>query len=88
MSLYLTMVGLAFRRPGAIPHLLRAAWTFRGRGWYRRFPFVPLPPRSYLRWRLETAYGDPEYRPSDAELLRYLAWTTDMRREMRRRFGA
>jgi hypothetical protein len=88
VSLYLSMAGLAFRRPRAVPNLLRAAWAFRARGWYRRFPFVPLPPRSYLRWRLETAYGDPDHRPTDGELLRYLAWTTTMRRDMRRRVGA
>ena len=27
------------------------------RDWYRRTPFLPLPPRDYLRWRLNTAYG-------------------------------
>ena len=88
MSLYLSMLGLAVRRPRAIPHLLRAAWAFRATRWYRRLPFLPLPPESYMRWRLETAYGDPEHRPNDDELMRYLAWTTVMRREMRGRAGA
>jgi len=88
MSLYLSMLGLAVRRPRAIPHLLRAAWVFRARGWPRRFPFLPPPPRSYLAWRLDTAYGDPDHRPTDDELIRYLAWTEEMRREMRRRPGA
>jgi hypothetical protein len=37
------------------------------------------------RWRLETAYGSAEARPSDDEMERYLSWTTRMRREMRRR---
>jgi hypothetical protein len=78
------MVGLAVRRPGLIPHLARAAWAFRARGWYRRPPFLPLPPRSYLRWRMETAYGDPDHVPSDREIARYLVWTTRMRRLMRR----
>jgi len=40
-----------------ILELFRICWTFRDRGWYRRFPFLPLPPRNYLRWRMETAYG-------------------------------
>ena len=26
-------------------------------GWYRRAPFLPLPPRDYVAWRLHTAYG-------------------------------
>ncbi len=25
--------------------------------WYRRPPFLPIPPRDYLQWRLHTAYG-------------------------------
>ena len=88
MHPYLSTAGLAFRRPRMIPHLLRAAWAFRARDWYRRPPFLPLPPVSYMRWRLETAYGDPEARPAPAELARYLAWGTDQRRGMRRRSGA
>lgn len=85
MSLYLSLAGLAFRRPRALPNLLRAAWAFRAQRWYRRPPFVPLPPLSYMRWRLETAYGDAQAQPSDDELERYLAWGTAMRRTMRRR---
>jgi hypothetical protein len=67
-----------------IPHLLGAAWAFRARDWYATFPFLPLPPRSYMRWRMETAYGDAEAVPTLTELERYLTWTTRMRREMRR----
>ena len=84
VPLYLSLAGLAFRRPRALPDLLRAAWAFRSRGWYRSPPFLPLPPRSYLRWRLDTAYGDPEATPSPDEVERYLAWGTAMRRGMRR----
>ena len=87
-SLYLSLAGLAFRRPRALPDLLRAAWAFRARNWYRRLPFLPLPPLSYMRWRLDTAYGDPQARPSDDELERYLAWGTAMRRGMRRNHHA
>jgi hypothetical protein len=78
------MTGLALRRPSTIPHLLGAAWAFRARDWWKRPPFVPFPPRSYLRWRMETAYGDPEARPSDDELERFLRWASELRRQMRR----
>src|SRR3989449_7783871 len=40
--------------------LARLAWSFRARDWYRRPPFLPLPPRDYLRWRVFTAYGDED----------------------------
>lgn len=43
---------------------LRTAWAlarFACRavpdGWYLRAPFLPFPPRKYLSWRLQTAYG-------------------------------
>jgi hypothetical protein len=32
------------------------------RDWYSRPPFLPLPPRDYLDWRLKTAYG--KHRPA------------------------
>ena len=83
-SLYLTMAGLALRRPRTIPYLLQAAWAFRARGWYRCAPFLPLPPASYMRWRLETAYGAADAKPSDDEMERYVLWTSRMRAEMTR----
>ena len=86
-TLYLTMAGLALRRPSLIPHLLGAAWAFRSRYWYRRPPFLPLPSRTYLRWRMDTAYGDPDARPPADETERFLGWSTDMRRRMRERRG-
>jgi len=79
------MLGLALRHPRLMPHLARAAWAFRARGWYRRPPFLPLPTRSYLRWRMETAYGDPDARPDFRELERYVLWASRMRHLMRRR---
>ena len=76
---------MGLRRPGLIPALVGAAWAFRARDWYRRAPFLPVPPQSYLRWRMETAYGDPEARPPEEELIRDLPWTREKRRRMRRR---
>ena len=37
-----------------------------------------------MRWRMDTAYGDPDAVPPADELERYLVWTSRMRREMRR----
>lgn len=73
---------LGLRRPWLIPTLLGTAWAFRARGWYRRAPFLPLPPESYLRWRLDTAYGDPEANPPTDEVVRYLRWARDLRKRM------
>lgn len=75
------MKGLARRallRPRLWPLLLRAAWRFRRRDWYRRPPFLPLPPAKYLDWRLHTAYGDDGAEPALEELERYLRWAERM----------
>ena len=78
--MYWQMFKLALRRPGVVPALVGLAWAARRRGWYRRAPFLPVPPRSYLAWRLDTAYGDPVARPPAHEAERYVRWTRQMRR--------
>ena len=64
----------ALRRPGLAADLVRVAWRFRARDWYRRFPFLPLPAREYVRWRMHTAYGDHDAVPTAAEVERYARW--------------
>jgi hypothetical protein len=41
--------------------------------WWRRAPFLPIPDAAYLRFRLETAYGDV-VAPRPADLVAYLEW--------------
>ena len=43
-------------------------------GWWHRPPFLPLPDREYLRFRLETQYGDPHHRVEAADIVAYLRW--------------
>jgi hypothetical protein len=52
--------------------------------WYSRAPFLPLPPRSYVDWRMETAYGAEGRAPTVDELERFVVWSARMRRLMRR----
>jgi hypothetical protein len=52
--------------------------------WYSRAPFLPLPPRSYVDWRMQTAYGHEGQAPTGDELERYVVWSVRMRRLMRR----
>ncbi len=74
------MFRLILRRPWMLPDLILLAWVTRARDWYRRPPFLPLPPDSYLRWRMETAYGDGDAEPTVSEVARYLSWARRMRR--------
>lgn len=79
-STLLRLAGGALSRPRLLPPLLRAAWRFRARDWYRRPPFLPLPPADYLDWRMETAYGAEGGAPRPDELERYLRWSDRMAR--------
>jgi hypothetical protein len=64
----------ALRDPALAVALLRVAWRFRRRQWLRRAPFLPLPDREYLRWRMLTAYGDPDTVPPADDVARYARW--------------
>lgn len=76
----------ALGRPRVFASLLRAAWRFRARGWWRRPPFLPVPPREFIAWRLHTAYGE-DASPTVDELARYLRWANRMMRTRRGPIG-
>ena len=73
-SLVFALARRALRHPSLGMDLLRVAWRFRRRGWYRRPPFLPLPASEYLRWRMLTAYGDPNAVPPAEDVERYARW--------------
>ena len=67
------------RHPSTGVALTRVGWRFRSRHWYRRFPFLPMPDREYLRWRMYTAYGDAARVPSPDDIVRYARWAVSDR---------
>jgi hypothetical protein len=74
LRLSLTLALRALARPPLAADLVRVAWRFRTRKWYRRVPFLPLPSREYVRWRMYTAYGDADAVPPAADVERYARW--------------
>ena len=44
------------------------------RRWWRRRPFLPVPPRDYVRFRLLTQYGSVNHRIESVDVLNYLSW--------------
>jgi hypothetical protein len=73
-SLFASLVWRGVRDPRTGSALVRVGWRFRARGWYRRFPFLPLPATDYLRWRMYTAYGDDAFVPPAEDVVRYARW--------------
>ena len=74
LGLSLELAAQGVRSPSTAAALLGVAWRFRRRGWFRQFPFVPVPDRDYVKWRMLTAYGDSNAIPPAADVVRYARW--------------
>lgn len=62
-------------RPRLWPEALATARRLAPAGWWRRFPFLPLPDRAYWHFRMSTAFGeDWTGRPSVEDVVAYLEW--------------
>jgi hypothetical protein len=75
---WLSLTGrLALRgalNPRLAVDLLRTAWAFRRRQWWSQPPFLPLPDRTYLRWRMYTVYADENAVPPVDDVIRFARW--------------
>lgn len=72
LTLALVVRGIVNPADGAA--LVRMAWRFRRRHWWRRPPFLPLPAADYVKWRLHTAYGDEQTVPPARDVVRLARW--------------
>ena len=64
---------------------VRQMFRLAPNGWWRRPPFLPQPDARYLRFRLETQYGDAMHATEPHDLVTYLAWCRSYQRDLRRR---
>ena len=67
-------------RPGLWLTALRELRAFTPRRWWGRRPFVPLPDPALMRFRMVTAYGDPEAAFEADDLVTWLEWCRDWHR--------
>lgn len=74
VRLILALTLRAIVNPFLAIDLLRVAWRFRHRHWLRRFPFLPLPALSYVRWRMYTAYGEEDAVPPTDDVIAFVKW--------------
>jgi len=61
-------------RPSLRGVALRQAGRLARPRWWLRPPFLPVPDREHLAFRLETQYGDAGARTSGADLVAFLRW--------------
>jgi type II secretory pathway predicted ATPase ExeA len=72
--LTLLLAARATVNPRLAVDLLRAMWAFRRRSWWKLPPFLPLPDREYLQWRMYTAYGHDEAVPPVRDVIGFARW--------------
>lgn len=62
------------RHPGLWPEAIRSLFALAPRKWWTRAPFLPIPDRDYLSWRIVTAYGNADSDLQGEDLVAYLRW--------------
>jgi hypothetical protein len=63
-----------FKKPGLMFPAIYQVYVLAPRRWYAKYPFLPLPDSSWMRFRMETAYGNPSYVPDPEEISQFLTW--------------
>ena len=79
-ALAVRLVVRSLANPRLAVDLLKTWWAFRRRRWWARAPFLPLPDRTYLRWRMYTAYGDEEAVPPIEDVIGFARWRRETMR--------
>jgi hypothetical protein len=59
---------------------LRVAASHTRRAWWRTGNRLPGPSTPHLRWRLETAYGDPDAAADRTDMVDFIEWRRRQRR--------
>ena len=58
--------------------LLFYCWKVKRKGWWYRFPFLPIPPKAWLLWRMETAWGIDSMNPQWSDFPSFYDILTDI----------
>ena len=67
------------RRPTLWSTAIKLIFRLIPRRWWSRAPFLPVPNREYMRFRVLTQYGDQDHVLEVADVLKYLYWLKDAR---------
>ncbi|MEY3589092.1 MAG: hypothetical protein RJA47_1688 [Actinomycetota bacterium] len=79
-----SLVGAVLARPSLWPTAIVQLFRLAPRGWWRRVPFLPLPPADYMEFRLVTQYGGRFLASGEsidsADVVDYLMWCKNWNR--------
>jgi hypothetical protein len=77
------IIGAVLVRPGLWGSALRQIIRLAPRGWWKRAPFLPVPPADYLEFRLVTQYGgghgEPRGEIRAVDVVDYLQWCKEQK---------
>jgi hypothetical protein len=83
-----SLVPVVVRAVGLRPWLwitaLGTIWRLAQPGWWRRPPYLPLPDDRLWSFRMVTAYGRPDARPDGEDIVAYLEWCKNSKRQRER----
>ena len=74
MRLLAGTAAAVLRRPSLWATALRQWRRTTPPGWWKRRPFLPVPAKEYLAFRMVTQYGATDHRATPEDVLNYLAW--------------
>ena len=75
-----------FLKPSLWIVSLRQIFRLAEDSWWRKYPFLPLPGRNYMRFRLLTQYGNLEESLTVRDVLTWLKWTGEFEMIHKRNF--
>ena len=67
------------RRPDLWRTAVRVGRRHMPDRWWATPPRLPLPDRSWMNFRYETAFADADGRPTPEQIVDYLEWARDWR---------
>ena len=62
------------RHPSLWATAIRSIFRLAPHGWWKRWPFIPVPPAGLLAFRGETMYGHAAALPPPEDLIGWLRW--------------
>ncbi|MCL1601802.1 MAG: hypothetical protein M3112_09760 [Actinomycetia bacterium] len=61
-------------RPHLWPAAVGTVFDLAPMRWWTKFPFVPIPDDTVMKWRVTTAYGQSDMTLAAVDVVSYLRW--------------
>tara|TARA_B100000131_G_scaffold269558_1_gene268949 strand:- start:352 stop:609 length:258 start_codon:yes stop_codon:yes gene_type:complete len=79
-TLFLKLARLLVVRPGLWVTAFRQLLALAESGWWKRFPFLPIPNKELIAFRSKTQYGSVGEEIEAVDVLIWLIWTKEFQK--------